>query len=140
MHEWDTDAYRADEERCKAVLREKHAPFWGYPSCRAGWFGLLDVFFSTVRAVVPAVSEPGFRVRQIKEKFGTLCIYFNAGEPLSDEARRVIAIARRAAEDASLYTCEVCGRRGVLRVRNGWWATRCEDHADGGVPFASKEI
>jgi hypothetical protein len=139
MFEWDTDGYRAEEDRQRAALREKHAPWWVGPSCRAGWLGLLDTFYATARLVVPAGLEDQLRVRQIKEKFGALCIYYHDSDRLSDEVRAAISVASHAAEGASLYTCEVCGRPGVLRVRHGWYATRCDEHADGAEPWQPEQ-
>ena len=32
------------------------------------------------------------------------------------------------AEKKSAITCEVCGKEGELRNRNGWFSTTCDEH------------
>ncbi len=64
----------------------------------------------------------GFRVGQVKEKFGTLRFYCG-GTPAIDRYVRL-------AERLSAITCDVCGKSGRLSSNNGWYRTLCK--ADGG--------
>jgi hypothetical protein len=58
---------------------------------------------------------------QVKEKFGGLRFYINAG---SDEIFSRIS----KAENDSYNICEVCGTPGELKTDIGWYRTLCEEH------------
>ena len=60
-------------------------------------------------------------VVQVKEKFGTLRFYIQAG---TDEHYNYISFA----EAMSGRTCETCGKPGK-RLGRGWIYTACEEHA-----------
>lgn len=62
------------------------------------------------------------KVRQIKEKFGTLRVYLDITDSNIDE---IVWFA----ETMSETTCEECGNIGELR-RGSWLKTLCETHAD----------
>jgi len=55
---------------------------------------------------------------QIKEKFGTLCIYWSGGDEFVDGAVDM-------AEKMSAITCEECGMPGKIR-RGGWIHVSCD--------------
>lgn len=57
---------------------------------------------------------------QIKEKFGTLRMYYDGGD---DVTRAVTTFA----EIMSSRTCEVCGDKGET-IRTGWHRTLCSEH------------
>jgi hypothetical protein len=57
---------------------------------------------------------------QIKEKFGTLCFYYNGG---NDYISGLVTMA----EEFSNRTCENCGNPGKRRG-NGWLYTACDFH------------
>lgn len=86
-----------------------------------GWVHLLDDYFCAVDRELPAGDS--YVVQQIKEKMGSLTIYDQ--HPPSD----VIDRARELACARSFYTCERCGRPGVLRTLHHWHSVRCEEHA-----------
>ena len=65
---------------------------------------------------------PQVVMTQIKEKFGTLRIYYTGG----DEA---IYGATSMVEGLSGIMCDVCGAPGI-QVGSGWISTRCKDHAN----------
>ncbi|UVK44381.1 hypothetical protein BPNPMPFG_006296 [Mesorhizobium sp. AR07] len=103
--------------------------------CDTGWFPILREFFAVVRRVNPKGKERDFTLLQIKEKLGGLRIYYRLGKRVATAAETQIHAAYSAAEARAAGTCEVCGRPGVFRVQGGaWLLTRCEDHAEGGVP------
>lgn len=60
------------------------------------------------------------RFAQIKEKFGTLRMYYSGGDERTDAITSF-------AELMSATTCEVCGNRGSTR-RTGWHKTVCDEH------------
>lgn len=70
-----------------------------------------------VARAVAAIEAAGYQVEQVKEKFGTLRIYYmGTGVPEVDEAER-----------ESGRVCEVCGEPGRMRKRNHWLMTRCDE-------------
>ena len=86
-----------------------------------GWHHLVKDTHNKILEI-----DPEYRIRQIKEKFGTLRYYY---EPASlhkfNEIDRII----RAAEAVSSVVCQKCGDLGAtLRNKNGWYATLCESH------------
>lgn len=110
--------------------------------CGDGWYGLLDRMLRSMEvhvisreksriwaeknnsaglphADVPDPVDP-ITLQQIKEKFGTLRVYYQGG----DDTIHGIA---RMAEAMSEITCEVCGSVG--KTRNGTWIkTLCDQH------------
>ena len=69
-----------------------------------------------VARAVAAIEAAGYPVEQVKEKFGTLRIYYmGAYVPEVDEAVR-----------ESGRVCEACGEPGRLRERGHWLMTRCD--------------
>jgi hypothetical protein len=61
------------------------------------------------------------QICQVKEKFGGLRFYINAG---TDEIHDIIS----KYEELSYKTCEECGETGELRKDLGWWKTQCDSH------------
>lgn len=57
---------------------------------------------------------------QIKEKYGTLRVYFSGGD---EYVEGLVSMA----EAISGKTCEVCGNKGEGN-KSGWIAVRCEAH------------
>jgi hypothetical protein len=107
--------------------------------CENGWFDLLDETFSKIQKHLDENQNLEFDIEQIKEKYGTLSIYYHGGD---DFIERVI----RDAEKKSSTICEVCGKPGKLcsrgfdieydkgkfyKVSNGkgWLKTLCFDDA-----------
>ena len=78
-----------------------------------------DIDDSKVRMDEEAEKVP--TVVQVKEKFGTLRFYIQAG---TDEHDNYISFA----ESMSARTCETCGKPGKTLGR-GWYYTSCEEHA-----------
>jgi hypothetical protein len=93
---------------------------------REGWADILDAYFAVVDHVLPP--ESNYEVRQIKEKMGTLRIY-DALKNVPPETAKAIADARELAEARSYYACEWCGQPAILRNRQGYYTTTCDEHA-----------
>ncbi|WP_407180415.1 hypothetical protein [Bradyrhizobium sp. STM 3562] len=99
----------------------------GSPECDAGWYDLLDRLCVRIRAAVQADGGP-FKLSQIKQKYGTLRVYWDGA--LSPEADAQVEEVIALAEARSAVTCEICGEEG--RLRDGaWLTTRCATHAEG---------
>lgn len=86
-----------------------------------GWHWLL----SSTGEWIAETSIPGsFRATQVKQKFGTLRLYYDAFGGAGPVSRIV-----SAAEWVSGAVCEVCGAPGSVRP-GGWIRTLCDAHAD----------
>lgn len=79
-----------------------------------GWRGILTTLVHTLR-----LTDPEFKIHQIKEKFGGLRFYVGG---MSVVGHGLISWAETRSESV----CEACGSWGVLR-ENGWWKTLCDD-------------
>lgn len=120
-------------EKLKAELLEKRKnepkvePKWPYElfdvECGKGWKHLYE-------PVIDAVAEYNLKqdneddkieIHQIKEKFGTLCIYLSK---YTDELWKMI----RKAEEESYHTCEICGKYIDKPITENYWIyAECEE-------------
>lgn len=66
-----------------------------------------------------------WQTSQLKEKFGELRFYHNAGDELTNE---IVTVG----EWLSHFICEDCGAPGRLRNRRGWYRSVCDSHASEG--------
>ena len=99
----------------------------GYPDCGDGWRDILERTFARLEAALAAGGT--FRSLQIKEKYGTLRLYWSGG--MSDEVEAKVKEAIDLAEARSACTCEQCGEEGCLYRAGGVLMTRCTAHAKG---------
>jgi hypothetical protein len=84
-----------------------------------------------VRPVLAELDRRGFKVVQIKEKFGYLRLYVDAPPDTSATVKGTIHAMIVAAESISSRTCEECGAEGQHRlVHNCWWKTWCQECFD----------
>ena len=91
-----------------------------------GWFNILKDLCEKITCV-----GKGIKFTQIKEKFGTLSVYFD-----SDDTSQYSIISELVQEAGgkSAETCELCGKPGTL-ITKGWWKTLCEEcKKDRGYP------
>jgi len=84
-----------------------------------GWFDLEWRLCEDLEKLV----GPGYKLFQIKEKFGTLR-WYDSDDIVSDAANAAAHQRIREAEQESARTCERCGKPGTLR-QGGWWRTLC---------------
>jgi hypothetical protein len=99
----------------------------GYPDCADGWRELLERTFAKIEAALAAGGT--FRVLQIKEKCGTLRLYWRGA--LSDQAEVTVNEAIDLAMARSACTCSKCGDEGRLYRSGSNLLTRCAVHAVG---------
>ncbi|MBY5408871.1 hypothetical protein HFO98_10355 [Rhizobium leguminosarum] len=89
-------------------------------NCEHGWHRIVERFHYACSGVV------GYGFIGASEKWGMLSLSYRC-EPPGAEACRA---AEEVATEASLRTCERCGRPGELRT-GGWRKTLCDPHAAG---------
>ena len=95
---------------------ERRSPYGMFGiECGLGWCKLLWNMLQELEEVV----DENFYFTQIKEKYGSLRVYYIGG---SDEVDRIIA----KYEDLSYKTCERCGSPGEAND-DGWVRTLCKD-------------
>jgi len=81
-----------------------------------GWYGIILKAFGELLKL----ENKNFRIFQIKEKYGSLRIYFSSS---TEQAEKIADIAERK----SLFTCEECGSsKGTLISQNYWLMTLCD--------------
>lgn len=100
-------------------LHQKHKRATVGFECLPGCTDLLDATFTWLDEIA---SDRQWSPDQIKEKYGTLRIYWHGDLP--DLGDAIIA----AAEHLSGHVCEACGAPGSEQSANGWWSTTCPDH------------
>jgi len=90
-----------------------------------GWFDLIyriceeiDGFYKVNKADIN-----NLRILQIKEKYGGLRFYIGS---YIDEEQNIIDFY----EEKSYHVCELCGKEGKLRIKNGWYTTVCDECKD----------
>lgn len=132
MHDHDLEADRLEEKRIRDRFPELVTV--GF-ECNGGWFPLLERMFAEIREIIPRGKEDDWDLRQVKEKFGGLRVYWQWNG--DEDVTRRLALAVTLAEMRADRTCDICGSRGWHVVRgqpSGWHMTRCLSHADGGLP------
>ena len=95
---------------------------------REGWSRLLDTAFSSVEQTLVGHRDDSFRITQVKEKLGTLTIYFcESALPIevSNSLRHIMQVARYQ----SLFVCEICGSSAHLGGQSGLVSVRCSSCA-----------
>lgn len=93
------------------------------PITNCGFFGVGVGWYPLIKDLITDLIELGWdkKTCQVKEKFGGLRFYINAG---SDKIYERITLA----ESQSYEICEVCGEKGELRKNIGWYTTLCDEH------------
>ena len=137
------------------IYEKQPKPIWDLKlfgiQCGNGWYSLLDDAFSKIQKHLDENPDLDFGIEEIKEKYGTLRIYYYGGD---DFIENIIDHA----EKKSATVCEVCGHPGKLcstgfdikyengkfyKVSNGegWLKTLCyEDAKKLGYAYSKTEI
>jgi hypothetical protein len=109
---------RADEERWNVGF--------GF-ECGPGWAGLLERLFNDLGQILRPTGNR-ITIRQLKEKFGTLRVYWRGAVDNETDARIDDAILLAAFR--SEVTCDVCGAAGQMRRSGfGYYHVACDAHA-----------
>jgi hypothetical protein len=98
---------------------------WGF-ECGDGWYNIINQLMSQIQHHIDWKNRDSEVVQQVtldqvKEKFGTLRIYYSGGD---DYIRGLVSMAQAM----SGSTCEVCGNAGKFRGKS-WFYTACDEHA-----------
>ena len=72
--------------------------------------------------------DPGYRIAQIKEKFGGLRYYFDSTVPYDSITYDIMRCVVNEAEAQCARTCQLCGAEGTLRNNGGCYKTLCDEH------------
>ena len=88
--------------------------------CGDGWYEIINKACWLIDHHYKG-KDSDFRWFQIKEKFGTLRLYYNGGDEFGGYVCGVVAMA----ESISAVTCEQCGNAGSRRG-GGWIVTLCD--------------
>ncbi len=92
------DRYKSCQETCMC---------WGF-EINDGWFNLIDSLCKCIQHYLNQKPEIEQVVAsQVKEKYGTLCFYFNGGD---EYIQGLVSMV----EYLSCETCEICGNPGKL--------------------------
>jgi hypothetical protein len=89
--------------------------------CNEGWNTLIDTALHTIDS---HLISGYIALDQVKEKFGTLRIYYTDYSNDPEYVSGVIDFA----ENMSVHICEDCGKPGKIRNDLSWMKTLCEDH------------
>jgi len=90
--------------------------------CENGWFNILNIMFRGLNSYCKTNNIEYPQLAQVKEKFGTLRVYFRG---IKDEN---IYYITSFAENISMHTCEKCGDKGSMRSDLSWVRTLCDKH------------
>lgn len=84
-----------------------------------------------------AVIDPGYKILQVKEKFGGLRFYFQASEINDHELIKNMQVVVRKYEVVAGKTCEATGKEGVLmKSIGGRFKTLNPDYAKSALHYA----
>lgn len=87
--------------------------------CGEGWLNILSELFKSIDKSLCKEERKIFKITQIKEKFGTLRVYYYGG---NDRIEELV----EKAELQSSITCERCGAKGATQNDSGWISTLCK--------------
>lgn len=97
-----------------------------YFECGDGWFEIIKDFSQRLSQLKKPFLDY-IKIQQVKEKFGSLTIYYSTEEYLIDEKVDFIEGLIRRAQEKSKGTCELCGNPGKLQKRKSMYLARCKD-------------
>ena len=114
-------------------LREKFiAGYSNVPEIDEGWYQIVIDCDAELTAL-----DPGYRVAQIKEKFGGLRYYFDPSETIDKLTYAKMKEVVWKYEGVARQTCEATGKPGVLmKSIGGWYKTLNPEYAGETLHYA----
>jgi hypothetical protein len=104
--------------------------------CGPGWTGLLERLFNDLGHVLRPTGDT-IVIKQLKEKFGTLRVYWQG--PVDNNTDALIEDAILLAAFRSEVTCQTCGQPGQMRESSfGWYHVACDSHAQHGDKIVAR--
>lgn len=86
-----------------------------------GWYDLVDYLLEELVVF-------DIQIVQCKEKFGSLRVYYDLGENLTNNEISKITNIIREYEAGSSTVCQVCGQKAGKKSCQGWLTTFCDIH------------
>jgi len=94
--------------------------YFGF-ECGDGWYHILDTLMSSIKHHQKYKKIEPIKIKQIKEKFGTLSFYYTGGD---EYIHGLVSMAT----SMSAVTCEDCGTtEGVGVTERRWIHVCCKD-------------
>ena len=92
--------------------------------CNDGWYNIIYELCQGIQKILSENNDCILTMCQVKEKFGSLCFYYDFCGPreVSDKIDDLIDVA----EGKSIVTCEWCGKPGKMR-KGGWMLCLCDE-------------
>lgn len=91
--------------------------------CGPGWFDLIDTLSRKLEKIIIKIEDLEDHEKpyasQVKEKFGGLRFY------MSLENKEISQLIEEA-EIKSKEICEICGKKGEMRKKYGWYSCLCD--------------
>ncbi len=106
--------------------------------CGPGWAGLLQRLFNDLGDILRPTGDT-IVIKQLKEKFGTLRVYWQGAVDIDTDA--LIEDAILLAAFRSEVTCQICGQPGQMRKSGfGWYHVACDSHGQRGDKIVAREV
>jgi hypothetical protein len=106
--------------------------------CGPGWSGLLEKLFSDLANILRPRGDQ-IEMRQIKEKFGILRVYWSGA--VDNHTDALIEDTILLAQFRSEVICQSCGEPGQMRGSNfGWYHVACDAHAKRGDRIKARKV
>ena len=117
LKKYYTEREKAAEENILHTLPRSAFSFWSHQISFELYDGWYKIIHDLSQKIYDICKEKGYEIPiaiQVKEKFGNLRFYLEAGY---DEVYDAIDEAEKLSE----ITCEYCGEDGKIRENHGWY-------------------
>lgn len=101
----------------EALLPSDQTPMGFGLSCGEGWWNIIEAMCEKLQA-----AQADVQFTQVKNKLGSLCIYYRSTTP-----DLTVPLVQYATKKAAA-TCEHCGAPGSKTASGGWWSVLCPWH------------
>jgi hypothetical protein len=121
-----------------SVLDEGHWNAGFSFECGPGWAGLLERLFNDLGDIMRPTGDT-IVIKQLKEKFGTLRVYWHGA--VDNDTDALIDDAILLAAFRSEVACQTCGQPGQMRKNGfGWYYVACNSHAQHGDKIVARSV